>query len=108
MASKYQGMTKEQMDRAIKAEQEAFEATTWSDGFLVADLRKAFEKVQMENWKDPVDAVVSMVMLNEWEKEGVTLEAIEAGITFFQGSVAKVKGMQNLCAVHITSPGYIC
>jgi len=107
--SKYAGMTADQMRRAVVAEQEAFEATTWSDGYLIADLRKAFEKVQNEaNWKNPVDTIIPMAKLAEWEKEGITLEAIENGITHFQGCVAKVKGIQSLNAIHIKSPGYIC
>ena len=110
MASKYVGMTADQMKRAIEAEEKAFEATTWSDGYLIADLRKSFEKVEnQEHWKNPVNFLVGSKVLEKWEKEeGITLEAIEEGITFYQGCVAKVKGLQALNAIHITSPGYIC
>jgi len=108
--SKYAGMTADQMRRAVVAEQEAFEATTWSDGYLIADLRKAFEKVQDPNhWKNPVDRTISMECLRVWESEyGITLEAILEGITHFQGCVAKVKEIKFLNAIHIKSSGYIC
>jgi len=108
MASKYVGMTADQMKRAIEAEEKAFEATTWSDGYLIADLRKAFEKVEnQEHWKNPVNFLVGSKVLEKWEKEeGITLDMIDTSITYFQGCVAKIN--HNVSYVYIKSPGYVC
>jgi len=108
MASKYAGMTANQMKRAIEAEQAAFEAITRSDGFLIADLRIAFDRVcDRENWKNPVNTILGNDLLKRWEaEEGISLDMIEEAITFFQGSVAKVN--HNVSFAHITSPGYVC
>jgi len=104
MESKYAGMTADQMRRAVQAEQDAFEATTWSDGFLVADLRKAFELVQdRENWKNPVNFLVGNSVL---DKMGLTVDMIEEAIVYFQGCVPKIN--HNVNFVHIKSSGYVC
>jgi len=108
MESKYKGMNAKQIKRAVEAEQAAFEATTRSDGFLIADLRIAFERVcDRENWKNPVNTILGNSVLKRWEEEeGISLDMIEEAITFFQGSVAKVN--HNVSFAHITSPGYMC
>ena len=105
----YKGMTVAQMKRAEAAHTALFEATTKVDGFFIADLRTAFGKVHNDgDWKAPVDTIITVYMLAEWEAEGITVEMIDAGITFFQGCVAKVKPGPTSDCIHIVSPGYVC
>jgi len=105
--SKYAGMNDSQIRRAADAERAAFEATTRSDGYLIADLRKAFDRVcDRSHWKNPVNFLVGNTVLKQWEKEdGITLDMIEESIVFFQGVVPKVN--QNINFAHIKSQGYI-
>lgn len=66
--------------------------------FSEPEMRKAFEAVQAENWKDPVDAVVA------FDDVSVTVAAIQ----FFAGSEAYLKplGPSHDHAFHVKAPGY--
>ncbi len=110
MASKYDGMTMDEMKEAMETERRDFEANTYNDGFTIATLRASFDKVHdLESWKNRVDTIISNRALELWEaRDGITVESIEAGITFFQGCVAKVNLDMAIDGIHITSAGYVC
>lgn len=75
---------------AILAEEEAkrlaFEASTFHEGFLIRDLRAAFDAVaNRENWKMPIGAAIKA------EDREVTAKGIE----FFTGSKATFESLPN-------------
>lgn len=64
-----------------------------------AVLKEAFEMVEdKENWKNPVRAEVSCL---SW----TTLLVVKYAVTYFTGSVAKVKRLENGNYL-VTAPGY--
>lgn len=105
----YTGMNMDQIKRAEAAHTALFEATTKVDGFFIADLRVAFDKVaHPDGWKLPIHVDVSDRALGAWEAEGITVEMIDAGITYFQGCVATIKHGPASNYIRIVSPGYVC
>jgi hypothetical protein len=81
---------------AEAAKQAAFEASTEVGGFLVRDLRVAFDAVKnLENWKLPVSAAILV------EDRAITAVAIE----FFTGSKTRFGQLPN-GKLLAEAPGY--
>ena len=60
----------------------AYELTTKDGGYLISDLRAAFETVEDKtNWKNPIDAIIA----------GKDLKLIKYAIEFFTGSGSMFK-----------------
>lgn len=86
----------------VDQDQKNFENSTIVDGFSIAELRRAFERVQDKaDWKNPIDAFIGQADTTERRK-------IATAIEFFTGSRAEwISAQRRTKAVWtVQAPGY--
>lgn len=83
--------------REIEIERKNYELATFHDGFSVAELRAAFDKIaDATNWKNPIEAVI---------EEG-DFELCSAAVGFFTGSELKKISAWDESRLIVRADGY--